>query len=102
MTIDFRAPRLYVEAPLSADAALDLSPAQAHYLCDVLRLGDGAAVLAFNGHDGEWTTRLLAAGKKRWRLLPEARTRPQSEPSDLHYLFAPLKHARLDYMVEKA
>jgi 16S rRNA (uracil1498-N3)-methyltransferase len=29
-------------------------------------------------------------------------TRPQHVPCDLHYLFAPLKHARLDYMVQKA
>src|SRR3954465_15710043 len=102
MAIDFRSPRLYVEAALSADAVLDLSTAQAHYLTDVLRLGEGDPVLAFNGHDGEWTTRLLAAGKKRWRLLAEAQTRAQPEAPDVHYLFAPLKHARLDYMVEKA
>ena len=28
--------------------------------------------------------------------------RPQSRPGDLHYLFSPLKRARLDYMVQKA
>ena len=28
--------------------------------------------------------------------------RPQEPAGDLHYLFAPLKHARLDYMVQKA
>ncbi len=31
-----------------------------------------------------------------------AQSRPQTPASDLHYLFAPLKHARLDYMVQKA
>jgi 16S rRNA (uracil1498-N3)-methyltransferase len=28
--------------------------------------------------------------------------RPQPRPGDLHFLFAPLKHARLDYLVQKA
>ena len=32
----------------------------------------------------------------------QEQTRPQTEPQDLHYLFAPLKHERLDYMVQKA
>jgi 16S rRNA (uracil1498-N3)-methyltransferase len=99
---DFRAPRLYVEAPLAADATVELTPAQAHYLTDVLRLGDSDATLVFNGHDGEWRARLVSAGKKRWQLAAEVRVRPQPPPSDLHYLFAPLKHARLDYMVQKA
>ncbi len=31
-----------------------------------------------------------------------ARTRPQDRLPDLAYVFAPLKHARLDYMVQKA
>ena len=99
---DFRAPRLYVEPPLAAGAAVDLADGQAHYLTDVLRLRDGDAILVFNGRDGEWSARLSLAGRKRWLLLPESRTRPQPASPDLHYLFAPLKHARLDYMVQKA
>ena len=31
-----------------------------------------------------------------------AQLRTQPAPGDLHFLFAPLKHARLDYMVQKA
>ena len=31
-----------------------------------------------------------------------ARTRPQDRLPDIAYVFAPLKHARLDYMVQKA
>src|SRR5437762_811515 len=96
---DFCAPRLYVEPRLTPGVEVDLSDAQAHYLTDALRLRDGDAILVFNGRDGEWRARLSAAGKKRWRLLPEARTRPQPPAPDLQYLFAPLKHARLDYMV---
>ena len=59
-------------------------------------------MLVFNGRDGEWRARLAGAGKKAVRLEIVERVREQTAPHDLHYLFAPLKHARLDYMVQKA
>ncbi len=98
---DFTARRLYLEAPLEADARVELNPAQSHYLRNVLRLSDGAELLVFNGRDGEWRVRLSAA-PRRTALIALSRTRPQEQGADLHYLFAPLKHARLDYMVQKA
>ena len=99
---DFRSPRLFVEPPLAPGAVVPLDPPQAHYLKDVLRLGVGDRVLAFNGRDGEWAGRLEPAGKRGLVLQIEAQTRPQTEGPDLHYLFAPLKRARLDYMAQKA
>jgi 16S rRNA (uracil1498-N3)-methyltransferase len=98
---DFRSPRLFVEAPLRQGAEVTLNSAQSHYLGTVLRLKSGSQVLAFNGRDGEWEASLVVA--KRTSLLRLAgRTRMQSAAADLHYLFAPLKAARLDYMVQKA
>jgi 16S rRNA (uracil1498-N3)-methyltransferase len=99
---DFRSPRLYVDEPLVAGAAVPLAPPQAHYLKDVLRLTSGDHVLVFNGRDGEWQGALAPAGKRGLALVIEAQTRPQTAGPDLHYLFAPLKRARLDYMVQKA
>ena len=99
---DFRSPRLHVDAPLAAGATVALSKPQGHYLADVLRLTAGDAVLVFNGRDGEWQANLAAAGKKRFVLALAEQTRPQPAPGDLHYWFAPLKAARLDYMVQKA
>jgi 16S rRNA (uracil1498-N3)-methyltransferase len=99
---DFRSPRLFVEAPLAEGATLALAPNQANYLVNVLRLKPGAAVLVFNGRDGEWRVQLATAGKKTVQLVAAERTREQTRPGDLHYLFSPLKHARLDYMVQKA
>ncbi len=98
---DFRSPRLYVAAPLEAGAAVALDRAQAHYLTAVLRLRPGAGVLAFNGRDGEWAA-TLQARRRGASLKVGERRRPQTAPADLHYLFAPLKAARLDYMVQKA
>jgi 16S rRNA (uracil1498-N3)-methyltransferase len=99
---DFRSPRLYVDAPLAADAVIPLGRPQSHYLLRVLRLAAGDAVLVFNGRDGEWRGRIESPGRKSASVRLLEQSRPQSAPGDLHYLFAPLKHARLDYMVQKA
>ena len=98
---DFRSPRLFVNAPLDTGTAVALERAQAHYLSHVLRLRDGDRVLVFNGRDGEWSGTLETAKRSAW-LRIGAQTRPQTAAADLHYLFAPLKAARLDYMVQKA
>jgi 16S rRNA (uracil1498-N3)-methyltransferase len=98
---DFRSPRLYVKTPLEEGAQVRLDRAQAHYLGTVLRLRSGDRVLVFNGNDGEWSA-ALATERRAATLLVGAKTRAQTTPADLHYLFAPLKAARLDYMVQKA
>jgi 16S rRNA (uracil1498-N3)-methyltransferase len=99
---DFRTPRLYVDAPLQQGASIALDASQANYLGNVLRLKTGDSVLVFNGLDGEWRGTLASAGKRSLALTIVECTRPQTDALDLHYLFAPLKHARLDYMVQKA
>ncbi|WP_439371177.1 16S rRNA (uracil(1498)-N(3))-methyltransferase [Bradyrhizobium sp. DASA03120] len=98
---DFRAPRLFVDALLAQDARVPLDRDQSNYLGNVLRLSAGAEVLAFNGRDGEWQA--AVEGRKRPDgLVILQQTRPQDRLADLTYVFAPLKHARLDYMVQKA
>jgi 16S rRNA (uracil1498-N3)-methyltransferase len=101
-TYDFSAPRLFVEAPLAAGRRVALERGQANYLLNVLRLKPGDGVLVFNGRDGEWRARLAEAGRKSADLVADGQVRPQTAPGDLLYLFAPLKAARLDYMVQKA
>jgi 16S rRNA (uracil1498-N3)-methyltransferase len=98
---DFRSPRLYVGAPLKAGATVALERAQAHYLGNVLRMKAGEGILVFNGRDGEWSA-TIEAGKRAATLAVGGQTRPQTTAADLHYVFAPLKSARLDYMVQKA
>ena len=98
---DFRGPRLFVDAPLAQDGRVELDRDQSNYLGNVLRLSAGAEVLAFNGRDGEWQAAI--EGRKRPDgLVILQQTRPQDRLPDLAYIFAPLKHARLDYMVQKA
>src|SRR5437588_861823 len=99
---DFRTPRLYLDEPLRQGASALLSRAQTNYLGNVLRLKPGDPVLVFNGRDGEWRAHLVQPRKGQLALTLETCSRAQTLPPDLHYLFAPLKHARLDYMVQKA
>jgi 16S rRNA (uracil1498-N3)-methyltransferase len=98
---DFRSPRLHVEAALAPGAAVPLAKPQAHYLCNVLRLSAGDTVLLFNGRNGEWRGTIAGTGKISSVQLQE-QIREQTAPTDLHYLFAPLKRERLDYLVQKA
>jgi 16S rRNA (uracil1498-N3)-methyltransferase len=99
---DFTTRRLYVDAPLSPGVIFEVSREQAHYLVNVLRMPPGGELLAFNGKDGEWRCAVSINGRKSVSLSAIELTRAQTPSADLHYLFAPLKHARLDYMVQKA
>jgi 16S rRNA (uracil1498-N3)-methyltransferase len=95
-------PRLFVDQALSAGASLTLAPEQGHYLTNVLRLLPGDSVSLFNGADGEWLAYITDAGKKKTSVRIERNTADVKPPPDIDYLFAPLKHARLDYMMQKA
>src|SRR5579863_2147036 len=99
---DFTSPRLYVEPSLAEGGRIALSPEQANYLLNVLRLREGARVLIFNGRDGEFAASVAGATRKAASLAVGARERQQEFARDIDYLFAPLKHARLDYMAQKA
>ena len=98
---DFRSPRLFVDAALAAGETVALERNQSNYLGNVLRLSAGETIRVFNGRDGEWQAS-IAGSKRPDSLKLLAQTRPQDCLPDLAYVFAPLKHARLDYMVQKA
>ncbi|GLS22533.1 ribosomal RNA small subunit methyltransferase E [Labrys miyagiensis] len=98
---DFLSVRLFVDSPLGEGQAIALDKTQQNYLSNVLRLKAGERILVFNGREGEFAATIAIEGK-RVSLVAEAQTRPQTPRPGLRWLFAPLKHARLDYMVQKA
>ena len=102
MRANYQMQRLFVPDDLAAGTEFEPSPRQSHYLLHVLRLGEGAEILVFNGRDGEWSARIAARTKKTVRLKMVALQRPQPQKSGLVYCFAPLKQGRLDYLVQKA
>lgn len=96
------APRLHCDDPLTPAAEIALPREQSHYLTEVLRLGPGDPLRLFNGRDGEWLCHATALGKKSVTVRCERKVAEAMPPPDIDFLFAPLKHARLDYMVQKA
>ncbi len=94
--------RLFVDEVLRPGSNVICTPQQANYLGNVLRLGLGEKLLVFNGRDGEWLAEITGMKRGACSLTAREQARPQSEGPDIHYLFAPLKKARLDYMVQKA
>jgi 16S rRNA (uracil1498-N3)-methyltransferase len=102
MRANFRMQRLYLDAPISANGPIQATDEQVNYLANVLRLQEAAEILIFNGIDGEWKARLAFQSRKKIQIIPEELTRPQPEQPDLHYLFAPLKVGRLDYLIQKS
>lgn len=99
---DFNSQRLFVEVSLAVGHVVELEPTQANYLVNVLRLKAGETILVFNGRDGEWSAALEQRSRRHVALQVREQTRVQEGGPDIDYLFAPLKRARLDYMIEKA
>ena len=95
-------PRLFVEAPLTTGACVELDAAQANYLGNVMRLKEGGRLLVFDGASGEWLAEVVEAGKKRMTLAVIEPTRTQEGVPDLWLAFAPVKKGRVDWLVEKA
>ena len=94
--------RLFVDQPLGKEQSVALSREHAHYLFGVMRLGVGDRVALFNGANGEWQAEIVEAGKKRGVLSCVEQSAPMRMPPDLWLLFAPIKKARTDFIVEKA
>ncbi len=94
--------RLCVDHPLAEGQSIPLTEAQAHYLFGVMRLGVDGQILLFNGQDGEWLARIASSGKRGGAAECLVRTAPQRMPPDLWLIFAPVKKARTDFIVEKA
>ncbi|SFC93175.1 16S rRNA (uracil(1498)-N(3))-methyltransferase [Tropicimonas isoalkanivorans] len=94
--------RLYVEQSLHEGQSVSLTREQAHYLFGVMRLGVGDDVLVFDGRSGEFRAEVSETGKRGGQLDCREQTRPLQVPPDLWLLFAPIKKARTDFIVEKA
>jgi len=94
--------RLYVEHALGAGQSVPLTREAAHYLFGVMRRSVGDGVLLFDGQNGEWLAEVTEAGKRGGMLQVATQTKPQQMPPDLWLVFAPIKKARTDFIVEKA
>ena len=94
--------RLFIDHPLGSGQAVPLNADQAHYLSGVMRLPAGTMIEVFNGRDGAWDAEIVTASKRGGTLALHAQVAPQRDPPDLWLIFAPIKKARTDVIVEKA
>ncbi|MFP5330570.1 MAG: RsmE family RNA methyltransferase, partial [Alphaproteobacteria bacterium] len=95
-------PRLFVRHPLGEGTRVELAPDQANYLGNVLRMGEGAELLVFDGQSGEWLAQIAEASKKRMTLRIVHLTREPESIPDVWLAFAPIKRQATDWLVEKA
>lgn len=95
-------PRLFVDQPLGPDIAPVIDGPAAHYLLGVMRQRPGDPLLLFDNRSGEWLATIADAGKRSLTVRIERRMRPREDVPDLWLCFAPVKKARLDWIIEKA
>ncbi|WP_336276948.1 16S rRNA (uracil(1498)-N(3))-methyltransferase [Bartonella sp. CB178] len=102
MRANYKLKRLFIRQSFSMSEKIRIEGSQASYLIRVLRMQEGDEILLFNGQDGEWLAKLIAVEKRSVVAQLVHQERLQTAHLDLIYCFAPLKSARLDYMVQKA
>ena len=95
-------PRLFIDQPLSANARPAIDGPAAHYLLNVMRMKAGDPILLFDNRSGEWLAVVADAGKRSLTVNLERQMRPLEQVPDLWLCFAPVKKARLDWIIEKA
>jgi len=98
----YKLPRLCVMDPLDGGDTIILGKSQSHYLGRVLRRQIGDQVRLFNWSDGEWLADITHISKQEITLSVGEQTRPYKRPPDIWLLFAPIKHKRNVFIVEKA
>jgi 16S rRNA (uracil1498-N3)-methyltransferase len=109
---DHRWPRLFIDKPLSAGAALPLDDAQLRYLSTVLRLKNGAAVRIFDGRSGEYKAILSGLPERKSKRTTTVAVlqigeviRAQTEDyssMNVWLLCAPIRKQRMKLLIEKA
>jgi 16S rRNA (uracil1498-N3)-methyltransferase len=94
--------RLFIDDELKVAAVLLIDQNQGHHLVNVLRLKLTDYITIFNGRSGEWLAEITKVGKGKAMVTVREQIAEQTSGSDLWYIFAPLKKARIDYMMQKA
>ncbi|MEM8833157.1 MAG: RsmE family RNA methyltransferase [Pseudomonadota bacterium] len=98
----FKLPRLYSAEKLENQNEIILGTEQTHYLKNVLRQKVGHAIRLFDGQSGEYLFIIYQIDKKQTHLSLKQKIADQPiHQKQIHFLFAPIKKARLDWMIEK-
>lgn len=95
--------RIYIDMPLVTGQELRLDAAPANHLANVLRRGEGAPVVLFNGLGGEYHGCLSLVRKKEVRVkLDTFIDENRASPLRVHLGQVMIKGERMDYALQKA
>ncbi len=95
--------RLYIPAPVTAEAIQELNAEQAHYLGRVLRMKPGGALTVFDGVGAEYPATVESVGKTSARLgVGERHVEDRESPRDLRLIQGVSRGERMDFVVQKA
>jgi 16S rRNA (uracil1498-N3)-methyltransferase len=94
--------RLFISSSLK-DASVILTEAlDIHYLVKVMRKKEGDHLLIFNSVDGEYLAEIIEITKKKVSFKPIEKIRKPKEEREINLIFAPIKQARMSFLLEKA
>lgn len=94
--------RLYINHEFESGDVHLIDGNQGHYLVNVLRVQTDETLTIFNGIDGEWDARISKVGKGKAKITVGRKIAEQASEPDLWYMYAPVKKARVDYIIQKA
>ncbi len=98
-----RVSRLYIDAPLQTGQTTELDADAAHYARDVLRLKAGQTLILFNGHGGEYHSRLQEVSRKRVSAdILQHTERDVESPLAVHLGLGISRGDRMDWALQKA
>ena len=95
--------RVYCKKNLQNVKSLVIDGDDFHYLRNVMRLGVGQKFFLFNEDNGEFECAVRDINKKNLDvdIVMQTRTPNDEKIADVELIFTPIRHTRLDFLVEK-
>ncbi len=94
--------RIYFPKKISLKQTVTITTKQLHYLINVMRKKKDDTLLIFNSVDGEYLAKISQIYKKHIVLIVLKKIRNVETEIDLWILFAPVKKAPTEYIIQKA
>lgn len=94
--------RLFVSDSLEKENIILSNSLDVNYLSNVMRKRIGHQLLIFNSKDGEYIAEIVEINHKKVSLKPIEKIREYKKEKELNLIFAPIKQARMNFLLEKA
>ena len=96
--------RVYSNKNLRTSSLLKIEDEDFHYLKNVMRLKKNENFNIFNEINGEFNCNIIEINKKDLKIQIEEQIHTPAEENlnDTELIFPPIRHQRLDFLIEKA